>query len=309
LSAVLPGTWWESNSESLARKASALTTTPLPHYLILIHTLINKKSKNLLISCCYRPPAGKTEYFCNFLQNNILEKNNLDKKRNYLIGDFNLNCFDYYENENIKTFYNNLFEMGTIPIINRPTRITNSSSSLIDNILTTDFFNKSLKKGIIKTDVSDDFPIFFSISIDSKRVNNEKIEIKKRIYNNKNLISFKEQLSLIDWNHINFDSDINIIYSTFLKTFYEVYDVNFLLRKIILKTKDILSPWISKGLKKSSKMKQKLYVKYLKSKSEKHKINYQTYKNLYEKLCKNAKKNTTLTCLTNTNMIQSAYGK
>ncbi|XP_065684402.1 putative uncharacterized protein DDB_G0289263 [Hydra vulgaris] len=118
---------------------------------ILTIEIINKKSKNLLISCCYRPPTGRTEDLSNFLQKKILEKTNLENKNNYLIGDFNLHCFDYYENQSIRKFYNNLFETGTIPIINRPTRITNYSSTLIDNISTTDFFNISLKKGIIKT--------------------------------------------------------------------------------------------------------------------------------------------------------------
>ena len=74
-----------------------------------------------------------------------------------------MNYLKCHENAKAKQFYNNIFEKGPIPIITRPTRISEHSASLIDNILTTDIFNNSLKKGIIKSDVSDHFPIFFSL--------------------------------------------------------------------------------------------------------------------------------------------------
>ena len=63
----------------------------------------------------------------------------------------------------LKHFYDNIFEKGAIPFINLPIRISEHSVSLIDNILTTD--NNSLKKGLIKSNVSDQFPIFFSIKL------------------------------------------------------------------------------------------------------------------------------------------------
>ena len=44
-----------------------------------------------------------------------------------------------------------------------------------------------------------------------------------------------------------------------------------------------MSPWITKGLIKSSKRKQKLYEKYLKNKTYKNQTNYKIYKNLFEK--------------------------
>ena len=81
-----------------------------------------------------------------------------------------MNCLKYYENTTTKHFYDNIFEKGAIPIINRPTRISEHLGSLIDNILTTDIFNNSLKKGIIKLDVSDHFPIFFSIQLTKEKL-------------------------------------------------------------------------------------------------------------------------------------------
>ena len=70
----------------------------------------------------------------------------------------------------------------------------------------------------------------------------------------------------------------------------DIYDANFPIRKYILKDKDIKSPWISKGLKKSSKKKQRLHIKFLKTKTPEDEFNYKTYKSLFEKLRKKAKK-------------------
>ena len=128
-----------------------------------------------------------------------------------MIGDFNMNCLKYHENAKTKYFYNNIFEKGAIPIINRPTRISEHSASLIDNILTTDIFNSSLKKGIIKSDVSDYFPIFFSIRLTKEKLQEGVIKIKKRVFSKRNITTFKEQLSLLHWRHTDFNGTMNEI--------------------------------------------------------------------------------------------------
>ena len=46
------------------------------------------------------------------------------------------------------------------------------------------------------------------------------------------------------------------------KYFNEMYDVNFPLTEIEIKPKDLKMPWFSRELKKSSKTKQRLYIKF-----------------------------------------------
>ena len=85
-----------------------------------------------------------------------------------------------------KHFYNNIFEKGAIPIKNHPTGISEHSASLIDNILTTNIFNYSLKKSIIKSDVSGHFPIFFLIQLAKEKLREDVIKIEKKVFNNRN---------------------------------------------------------------------------------------------------------------------------
>ena len=110
----------------------------------------------------------------------------------------------------------------------------------------------------MKSDISDDFPIFFSIQLTKEKLREGVIKIKKK-------------LSLLHWRHIDFNGTVN-----------EIHDINFPIRENILKEKNIKSPWISKGLKKSSKKKQKSYIKFLKTKPLEDQFKYKTYKSLFE---------------------------
>ena len=58
-----------------------------------------------------------------------------------------------------------------------------------------------------------------------------------------------------------------------------------------MKTKYLNTPRITEGLRKSSKRKQCFYEKYLQIQSKENKKTYKTYKNLFEKMKKHAKKN------------------
>ena len=54
--------------------------------------------------------------------------------------------------------------------------------------------------------------------------------------------------------------------------------MNFPLTEAEIKPKNLKTPWSSKGLKKSSKTKKGLYIKFLKSKSTKSEEKYKNYK-------------------------------
>ena len=59
------------------------------------------------------------------------------------------------------------------------------------------------------------------------------------------------------------------------------------MNKMKIKTKDLESPWIIKGIKKSSKKKQRLYSKFLKKRNEKTKKNIKITKSFLNLLRSN----------------------
>ena len=103
-----------------------------------------------------------------------------------------------------------------------------------------------------------------------------KANYNKREFTKANKAAFKQQLSLLDWRHVNYQKDVNKMYETFLGTFLETCKTNFPFKQVTVKPKDVKNPWMRKTLKKSSIQKQTLYVKYLRQKMTESEKNLQT---------------------------------
>lgn len=94
---------------------------------------LTTKPNNIIIGIIYRPPNDKLDEFKECLAE-ILQKLDLQNKKCFLMGDFNLDLLKIDGNHHIKDFTNMMFSSTFYPLISRPTRITNSSATLIDNI-------------------------------------------------------------------------------------------------------------------------------------------------------------------------------
>ena len=73
-----------------------------------------------------------------------------------------------------------------------------------------------------------------------------------------------QNLYQYDWDTIEAHQDANEGYNNFISKFCTIYDTFFPMNKMKIKTKGLQSPWITKGIKKSSKKKQRMYSKFLK---------------------------------------------
>ena len=89
----------------------------------------------------------------------------------------------------------------------------------------------------------------------------------------------------------------NTLYKHSVKIYSSIYDKNFPALETGVKLKDLRTPRMSKAMRKSSKQKQKLYIKFLKSKNPEDELIYKNYKNLFEKLRKKSKQNYYLSLL------------
>ena len=197
---------------------------------------------------------------------------------------------DHRTNTKVKDYLNLTFQNFLIPLINKPTRITKANATLIDHILTNDFLNTSSSTGIVKSDISDDFPIFLITSVQFLGNIQNKTTIRKREISEKSRQYFMEILNEVNWKHLYPLKGTNLAYKYFLRTFSGLYNHPFRIKEVSLKLKNVLNPWMTKGLQKSSKKKQKFYDKFLKSKTTKMKRNIR-HINLYSKFLKKSLKN------------------
>lgn len=249
-----------------------------------------KNNKNIIFNVIYRPPNGHYNTFHKYFKN-FLSKTCKTNKRIFLAGDFNLNVLDYKINHKVKNFLNEMYQYSCLPTINKPTRVTKKSASAIDHVITNSFINEKILTGIIKSDISDHFPIFHVSNMGNFPELSDSELITKRFITNETLEIFKDKLHNMDWTDIYRISDPSAAYEAFLKTFLLTFNESFPERQVKIKRKTLLSPWITKGIARSSKRKQRLYNKFLKNRTAENLAIYKNYKNLFESVKLKSKRN------------------
>ena len=116
---------------------------------------------------------------------------------------------------------NTVLSNNFLPTITKPTRVTEGSFSLIDNILTNIRQTGSFTSGILVTDLSDHFPIFLRTS-PGKRIYDK--GYFTRNYSCKNINCFTSFIQDSDWDPVYLAKDVNIAYDKFTSVFQNMYD-------------------------------------------------------------------------------------
>ena len=147
----------------------------------------------------YRPANGDvtvTEKFCEIL----LSANVKTSKKIIFAADLNINVLGYGLNEKVQHFLSSMFQYNGIPTINKPTRVTRDTATAIIHIIKNTVKSSIQDKcGIMKTDISNHFPIFFAPSTCEKSKPESKTQfIDKRIYVEIQIELFKHELSQIE---------------------------------------------------------------------------------------------------------------
>ena len=209
-----------------------------------------------------------------------------------LAGHFNINALDYEQNKKLQSFFNLMYRYNTIPTINKPTSVGKNSATATDHIIANCIVDYQFKTAILKTDVTDHFPIAMALKTDEIVHQSQKVKnVHKRNYDENTIESFKQHRREIDWTELKKCEDPNETYKHFFEAFILVYDNFFPKVKVRIKTKSLHSPWITKGIAKSSKRKQKVYGRYLKRRTNDTETAYKLYKTLFESIKQRAKQN------------------
>ena len=119
----------------------------------------NEKSKNIILNLTYRPPNGDVKEFEKRL-NKVPSTNDILKKEVIMAGDFNMNLLDFEQNKKVQNFLNIMFGHSMMPVINKLTRVTKNTATAIDHVFINSVTTTKFKTRMIKSDISDHFPIF-----------------------------------------------------------------------------------------------------------------------------------------------------
>ena len=99
----------------------------------------------------YRHPKGNLEFFREILKKQ-LEQLNTKGHEVLVLGDLNLEFFKYNDDKQTSEYMDMLLDLGYLPLITKPTRITYHTSTLIDDSYT-NTPEKVIKLGICLADI------------------------------------------------------------------------------------------------------------------------------------------------------------
>jgi hypothetical protein len=253
---------------------------------------IARSSHTIFLLTIYRPPNTCLEQYNNDIDNLLHELNKSVGMKNSLVvvGDFNIDLIKISQHKHTLNFFNILLAHNLVPTITKPTRITEFSSTLIDNIFITNhpFAKFSFTSGIIYSDLSDHFPCFINLNLNSAELTNNynsNNPTATRKYNSQNYAKFAQLLKLINWDKYNNwtnKSDVNAYFDFFHKEFSTIFDQAFpLITSIKANAKSQNRPWLTSAIINSCKTKNNLYIIYKKYPSL---LNLTNYKNYNKKL-------------------------
>ena len=118
----------------------------------------NCHNKPIIIGSIYRPPNTNAKEF-NTQYNEILKTLSKEKNKEIIIGmDHNLDLLKSNNHIETQKFMDINFEANILPCITRPTRITKSTATLIDNVFVSQNLHKAFDSAILLNDMSDHLP-------------------------------------------------------------------------------------------------------------------------------------------------------
>ncbi len=134
---------------------------------IFIETL--NENKRFIVGEIYRPPdTNQSEAIQNY--EDTLIKINATKLQSIIGSDQNFDYLKINDNKITQELLDVFFSNGHIPTIIKPTRITHTSATLIDNLYINANKNTKSISGIINTDISDHCIIFLCITAKSPKI-------------------------------------------------------------------------------------------------------------------------------------------
>ncbi len=242
---------------------------------------------NIICGVVYRHPNSNIDNFIDYISvtSDIINQSN---KYCAIVGDFNIDLLNADTHTITDNFLNNLGSCFFSPHILQPTRITDHSATLIDNIFFNSLAHHTISGNLI-CDLSDHLPNFLIINKLSALP--KKIKIYRRDWAKFDKEKFVDEINQIDWSDSNCN-DINTQFHSFYSKLNSLVDKYLPLKSLSKKSlKNNSKPWITVGIRQSIKCKNKLYKKFIRTKHSYYHEKFKYYRNLLKKLIAKSKSN------------------
>lgn len=222
---------------------------------------ISVGSQRILCGVIYRPPSGNAKNFVDRLQEILTSLNRRHYAEIIFCGDFNFDLLNSETDLNVQLFLNNMFSYSLLPLISKPTRVSNNSATLIDNIFLTTPVN--YLSGIFISNVSDHFPVFVICKgLFLSMTDPSHVSYSYRSLTEQSLAGLYDALLDHDFSDIVFCNDVNVAIANLDVVLYDYFNYYCPIINRTVSPKKNSKPWISRNILKDIKRRQNLYILY-----------------------------------------------
>jgi len=286
-----------SNRYNYTPRADLEKIMYLPRELesVFVEISFSQKS-NFIVGCIYKHPAMPISIFNTEFLSPFLQYVSRENKTLVLLGDFNIDLLKHSTNREVSNFLDILGSHLIIPHVLLPTRITETSKTLIDNIFST-ITGSDCASGNLLHSVSDHLAQFLLISSGVKPINDESISRSYQQWSKFNHKNFMEDFRGLNWHEIlkMRDQNIDVSFNCFSSKISELVDRHLPTRKLTRRQLKSQKPWITSGLLKSMAKRDLYFRKFLRAKSQNSKSIFHNlfkqYRNQIVSLCRLSKSN------------------
>ena len=263
-----------SNDLSYKIREDLLIQSPELCECLFIEIIFSNK-RNILCGCIYRHPNTSIQDFnLNFLSP-LISKLSLESKLCFIMGDFNIDLIKSSTNMSISNFYQIMCSSYFAPYILQPSRVTQNSQTLIDNI----FFNSldyKTSSGNFEYQISDHL-IQFLVLHDFFHPISIKNTIVERDYRFFNHDEFQKELLNINWEVIFSSNETDSYFDYFFHTLNYILDEHAPFKTLTKKERTLkLKPWITNDIKFEMKVRDRLFRQYCHAKNVEKKLKLHT---------------------------------
>ena len=179
----------------------------------------------------YRPPDSKVEFNDRF--EGFIDNVSKEGKEMILLGDFNKNLLNEHKDLEWENFITSL---GFSQLVCDPTRVTDTTSTLIDHIYTNLDENIS-RVHVCKVSKSDRYAVFGNRKLNNFLKSNTHQTITYRSFKNFDESKFICDMSEVPWETIEYFNDIDEVVEVLNKIFLEVVNKHAQLKSHRIKRK------------------------------------------------------------------------
>ena len=267
------------------------TTSDLNENEVVTIEITLKSGKRCIVSSMYRAPNTTPQIF-HCCYNSLVCTMKKMKPYAMIIGlDHNMDFLKSVQHGGTNDFIHGNLDMGLVPTIAKPTRITKSSATLIDNIIVSENLCGSYSSNILINDMSDHMPTICILE-SLKMARKDKIVITSRDTRPKNIAALKKHLRYYNWPDLLRSSSLHANMEALDNLLQMEFERCTPVKSHVISSKALRKePWVTSNLKMCIDKNKRLYCKTLKRNSLPTDISaYQDYNKCLKKAIRVAKR-------------------